>query len=49
MDDDCVEDKESFEVSLTTSDEDVDIHVSLAYIVIMDNDGNKSCLQWLIY
>ena len=39
MDDDCVEDKESFEVSLTTSDEDVDIHVSSTIIVIKDNDG----------
>ena len=39
MDDECVEDKESFEVSLTTSDEDVDIHISSTNIVIIDNDG----------
>ena len=49
MDDECVEDKESFEVSLTTSDEDVDIHVSLAYIVIMDNDGKSEVLLQLLF
>ena len=39
LDDECVEDDESFEVSLTTSDDDVDIHTSLAVIVIVDTDG----------
>ena len=39
LDDECVEDDESFEVSLTTSDDDVDIHISSTEILIVDNDG----------
>ena len=41
LDDECVEDDESFEVSLTTSDDDVDIHISSTEILIVDNDGKK--------
>ena len=41
LDDACVEDDESFEVSLTTSDDDVDIHSSLTFIFIIDTDGKR--------
>ena len=37
-DDDCVEDKESFEVILSSSDPYVDIHISEANVTIWDND-----------
>ena len=37
-DDNCVEDKESFEVVLSSSDPDVDVHVHLGIITIWDND-----------
>ena len=38
-DDECVEDKESFEVLLFTSDDDVEIHISSANVTILDDDG----------
>ena len=38
IDDGCVEDKESFEVELSTMDNDVDIHISTAVVTIWDND-----------
>ena len=47
LDDECVEDDESFEVSLTTSDDDVDIHTSLAFIVIIDTDGKILTFKYL--
>jgi hypothetical protein len=37
-DDACVEDKESFEVYLSSSDPYVDVHISSAIIAIWDND-----------
>ena len=37
-DDDCVEDKESFEVVLSSSDPYVDVHISEANVTIWDND-----------
>ena len=37
-DDNCVEDKESFEVYLSSSDPYVDVHISPAIIIIWDND-----------
>ena len=40
LDDVCVEDDESFEVSLSTSNDDVDIHISSTEFVIVDNDGS---------
>ena len=42
IDDDCVEDKESFEVELVSSDSYVDIHISSATVTIWDND-----CEWL--
>ena len=38
IDDDCVEDKEYFEVELVSSDSYVDIHISSATVTIWDND-----------
>ena len=37
-DDDCVEDKESFEVFLSSSDSYVDVHNYHAYVTIWDDD-----------
>ena len=37
-DDNCVEDKESFGVSLSSSDPYVEVHISSANITIWDND-----------
>ena len=37
-DDECVEDKESFEVVLSSTDPDVDIHTDSANVTIWDND-----------
>ena len=37
-DDACVEDKESFEVYLSSSDLYVDVHTYHAYVTIWDND-----------
>ena len=38
INDSCVEDKESFEVVLSSSDPYVDVHISTANITIWDND-----------
>ena len=40
-DDNCVEDEESFEVVLLSSDSDVEFHISSANVTILDNDGKK--------
>ena len=48
IDDNCVEDKESFGVVLSTSDADVEIHISSANVTIIDNDSKDvkySCLS----
>ena len=37
-DDNCVEDKESFEVFLSSTDPYVDVHIYSANITIWDND-----------
>ena len=37
-DDECVEDKESFEVVLSSSDPYVDVHIDSANVTIWDND-----------
>ena len=37
-DDECVEDKESFEVLLSSSDPYVDVHIDSANVTIWDND-----------
>ena len=37
-DDNCVEEKESFEVHLSSSDSYVDVHISSANVTIWDND-----------
>ena len=44
-DDDCVEDKESFEVVLCSSDSYVEIHISEANVTIWDNDCEWLCMQ----
>lgn len=37
-DDDCVEDKEYFEVYVTTNDSYVEFHIYQANVIIIDND-----------
>ena len=45
IDDDCVEDKESFEVVLSSSDPYVEVHISEANVTIWDNDCEWLCMQ----